>query len=426
VSELSDKRVLIYDAGGLFVSLALRLADTKQFAEVDYFREWQDGFCNGSELAVGCGLEEFGVGRLKYFWKDEDGSIPFMKYDLIVFPDVWQSDTIEYLRSIGRRVWGAGFKSDLEQSRWKTKELIKSIGLKSNSSEQIHGMTNLRVYLQEHENVFVKISAFRGMSETFQSLNYTQVKGKLDALDSSYGPIMEMIDYIVEEDIPDAKEVGYDGYCIDGEFPDKSFFGYEIKNKAYFGKLVDYDDLPDEVKEANTELSYHMDGYRQFWSTELRNGAVIDITARHASPAGETFCQSFDNLPEILWYGAEGKLVHAESSAKYVAQIILASEWAESHPLAIQFPDEVRPFIKIFNHLRHDKVDWCIPDETRASEIASVVGLGDTPEEACKMAKEMSEKVTGQGLHCESDALDKAVQEMEDANESEPTSSDAT
>lgn len=405
--NLTDKKVVVYDSGGLFVSLAERLASMKAFAEVDYFREWQDGFCNGSELAIGFGLQEFGVNRLKYFWPNMD------KYDLFIFPDVFHGDLQEYLRSIGKRVWGAGNKGELEQSRWNTHELIKEIGLPANDAEQIHGITNLRSYLKEHENVFVKISTFRGMSETFESKNYIQSKDQLDELESRYGAIMELIDFVVEKDIPDAEEVGYDGYCIDGEFPNNSFFGFEIKNKAYIGKLVDYDELPDEVKKANTKLSYYMDGYRQFWSTELRNGIVIDITARHASPAGETFCQAFDNLPEILWFGAEGKLVHAETSAKFVAQIILCSPWAENHPIAIQFPESIRQVVKIYNHCRINGADYCIPDETRAKECGSVVGLGKTIDEACKAAKDAAQQVSGFQLKPEIDSLDKARQEME-------------
>lgn len=405
--DLSLKKVLCYDDGGLFVSLALRVAELKAFGQVDYFREWQDGFCDGSNLMVGTGLEEFGVGRLKYFWPALDD------YDLFIFPDVWNPDLQEYLRGLGKRVWGAGNKATLEQSRWQTKQLLKDIGLPDNKAVQIHGMTNLRAYLMENENVFVKLSAFRGMAETFPSKNYTQVKSQLDQLDADYGPIMEAVDFIVEKEIPNADEVGYDGYCIDGEFPDNAFYGFEIKNKAYVGKLVDYDELPDEVKEANTKLSFHMDGYRQFWSTELRNRFVIDITARHASPAGETFCFAFDNLAEILWYGADGVLVHTKTKAKFVAQIILSSPWAPTHPLAIEFSEDIRASVKIYNHCRADGVDYCLPDDTAAEEVGSVVAAGETLKEACDKAKEAAEKVSGYQLHAHCDALDLAVEEME-------------
>ena len=409
--NLKDKKVLVFD-NGLFVSLAERLANMKAFAQVDYFRDWQDGFCDGRELIVGSGLEEFGVNRVKYFWPVVND------YDLFVFADCWHGDLQEYLRSIGKRVWGAGNRSDLELARWKTKQLMGEVGLPVNSSEQIQGLENLRVYLQKHEDVFVKISAFRGLGETFESESYDQSKGQLDELRSKYGAMMDMVMFIVEKKIPDAKEVGYDGYCIDGEFPNSSFWGVEIKDKAYFGKLVDYDKLPQTVRDANTKLSYHMDGYRQFWSTELREkdgkGYVIDITARHASPAGETFIQACENLPEVLYYGADGKLIHAEWSAKFAAQIIFCSEWAESHWQAVEFPEEVRPFVKLYNHCRVDGMDYVVPQLADMKQVGSVVGLGNTPDEARNAAKEIAKQVKGYDLEAETDALDKAVKEMED------------
>jgi len=429
--DLSQKTVCVYDGGGLFVSLALRLAELKVFKGVWYFREWQDGFCDGRELAIGCGLEDYGVQRLKFFWKDPDtGRCPMQDFDLIIFPDCWQPDLIEYLRSIGKRVWGAGFKSDLELARWKTKQLIGDLGLPVNPSKQIHGLENLRTYLKENDDVFVKVSALRGLGETFASDNYEMSRGQLDELRSKYGALMDVVDFIVEKKIPDAEEVGYDGYCIDGEFPDQAYFGWEIKDQAYLGKLVDYDDLPDSVKEANTALSYHMDGYRQFWSTELRekdgNGYLIDITARHASPAGETFCQAFENLAEILWYGAEGKLVHGKTDALYVAQIIICSEWAEEHCLGLFFPEEIRPFVKIYHHCRIEGVDYCMPQLAKMKQVGSVIGLGKTVEEACEMAKENAKQVKGYDLDIEVDALEKAVKEMEKSIGSATASPDAT
>lgn len=409
--DLSSKRVLVFD-NGLFVSLALRLAATKKFASIDYFREWQDGFCDGRELIIGTGLEEFGVGRLKYFWPYID------EYDLFVFPDCWNGDLQEYLRSIGKRVWGGGVKSQLELSRWKTKELIEKAGLPLNDSSKIHGLENLRVFLQQNEDVFVKISALRGLGETFESQNYDMSKGQLDELRQKYGAMMDEIDFIVEKKIPDAVEIGYDGFCIDGEFPNSAFIGAEIKDQAYFGKLVNYEELPDSVKETNTKLSEHMNGYRQFFSTEIREkngeGFLIDVTARHASPAGETYCQAFDNLPEIIWSGANGELIHPETESKFCAQIILCSEWAEKHSYSVFFPDEIRPFVKLYNHCRIEGADIVMPQLASMKQIGSVVGLGKTVEEAVESAKERAEQVEGYDLEMEGDALDKAVEEMEE------------
>lgn len=417
--DLSSKSVLVYD-NGLFISLAERLVG--HFGKVGYFCPWVSGFPDGRELVIGSGLE--GIDRVKYFWNELNN------YDLFVFPDVWDGDVQEYLRSIGKRVWGAGEKSHLELSRWKAKELIKECGLPLVESEKVHGIENLRIYLKENEGVFVKISALRGLGETFASENYEQSKGQLDELRSKYGALMDAIDFIVEKKIPDAEEVGYDGYCIDGEFPNSSFVGVESKDCAYFGQFVDYDELPDSVKEVNTALSYHMEGYRQFWSTEIREkdgaGYLIDITARHASPAGETFIHAANNLPEILWHGAAGELVHMESEFKYAAQIIMCSEWAEEHCQQVTFPEEIRPFVKLYNHCMIDGSDYVVPQIAKMKQIGSVIGLGNTPEEACDAAKEYAEQIKGYDIESEADSLDECVETLAKAMPSERSLIDAT
>lgn len=403
-TSYKDKSVLIID-NGLFVSLAELLVG--QFGRVGYFCDWQSSFPDGRELVVGSGLE--GIERVKYLWNQIDD------FDLIVFPDCWNGDLQEYLRRMGKRVWGSGMKADLELARWRTKELLENLSLPVNEVAQVKGITALREYLQAHHDVFVKISALRGLGETFESEKYDFSKGQLDELEAKYGPLMDMVTFLCEKKIPKAKELGYDGYCIEQEFPNSAFFGAEVKDKAYFGKLLDYDALPDEVKMVNTKLSYEMKGYRQFFSSELRNQYPIDLTCRHASPAGEAFLHAMTNLADVLWNGAEGKLVHAEWSAKFAAQIIICSEWAEEHPLLVEFPEEIRPFVKLYNHCRVDGKDWVIPQLARMKQVGSVVGLGDTPEAACKAAQERAEQIKGYDLEIESEALEKARKILEES-----------
>jgi hypothetical protein len=406
-----DKSVLVMDKG-MFTSLADVL--TQHFGRVGYFCDWQSSFPDGTNLVIGSGLN--GVDRLRYLWKrTEQNPYCIYDFDLIVFTDCWDGDLQEDLRSRGMRVWGAGMKSNLELARWKTKQHMREIGLPVNDSEQITGIANLRAYLKQNKDVFVKVSTFRGIGETFHAENYDQIKGKLDELETKYEPLMEVIEFVIEKSIPKAKELGYDGYCIDGEFPNSAFFGAEIKNKAYFGKLMDYDDLPDEVKTVNTKLSYSMDGYRQFFSTELRNEYPIDFTCRHATPCGEPYCRAMINLGDVLWNGAEGKLVHAEWNAKFAAQIVLCSEWAEEHPLLVEFPEELRQWIALYNHCRINGRDWVINDAQKAKEIGTVIALADTPEAAVKLCYERAKQIKGFMLYYDENALEQAVNEMEAA-----------
>ena len=407
--NLKEKSVCVYDGGGLFSPLAELLV--KDFGRVGYFVPWESSFPDGRELIIGSGLN--GVDRIKHFWDE------FNDYDLFVFPDVWHGDLQEYLRSSGKRVWGSGNQSMLELSRWHAKELIEKVGLPHKKDWQIQGISKLRDFLKNNTDVFVKVSQFRGLGETFYSKSYEDSKGMLDELESKNGAMMDVIYFVVEQAIPDALEIGYDGFSIDGKFPKKAFIGVEIKDKAYFGKLVDYDDLPESVRMVNDKFSSNMDGYRQFFSTEVREkdgkGYLIDLTCRQPSPAGEPELHTMKNLAEVLWEGADGKLVEPDYSSKFIAQVILCSEWAQSHFQPVHFPEEIRPFVKLYNHAIIEGVDYVINQVPKMKQIGSVIGLGNTPEEAIKTAKDNALKVSGFDIESEVDALDQAVKEMEES-----------
>ena len=407
MKKYQNKSVLVVDGGGLFSPLAELL--TKDFGRVGYFIDWQSGFADGRELLIGTGLKD--VEKVKYFWDVVN------EFDLFVFPDVWAGDMQEYLRSIGKRVWGAGKASSLELFRWKTREIMKEVGLPTKDAWAVTGITKLRDMLKTKKDVFVKISQFRGIHETFHSENYRQVKGLLDELESKFGAMLETIPFIVEEGIPDAREIGYDGFCIDGQFPKKAFIGVEIKDKAYLGKVINYDDLPDTVKDVNDKLAPYMKGYRQLFSTEVREkdgkGYLIDLTCRQPSPAGEPELHVMENLAEVMWEGSGGVLIEPEYRAKYVAQIILCSNWAMCHFQLVEFPEEVRPFVKLYNHAIIDGKDYVVPQIAPMKELGSVIGFGNTPEEAIKMAQKNAEKVDGFDVEKEVESLDKAAKLME-------------
>src|SRR5438445_198336 len=160
--------------------------------------------------------------------------------------------------------------------------------------------------------------------------------------------------------------------------------------------------------------------YRNTFSTELRDEYCIDLTCRHASPAGEVIVEAIENLPEVILAGAEGKLVEPEWSHKCGAQIIVTSEWAEEHTLLLDFPEEVRPYFKIYNHCRVDDegpigmADYFVPQLAKMKQVGSVVALADDPQEAIDLCKERAQLVRGFDIETEPDALDKACEEMEE------------
>lgn len=406
-----EKSVLVYDSGGLFCSMAELL--TQFFGRVGYFYPWETSFPDGRELMVGFGVP--GVGRVKYFDRE------YKNYDLIVFPDVWSGDLQEDLRQRGHRVWGSGMGSNLELQRWETKEKLKKLGMDMMPCEKLIGTRALREYLKDHPDQYVKISAMRGIGETCEAKTEDDIEGWLLELESRYRDIATLfLPFTVEQAIHDAKEVGYDGWNIDGEFPETAMFGIEKKDKAYFGTVCPYDDLPQGVLDVNGELWKLLSEYqyRQFFSTEIREkdgkNFVIDLTCRHASPAGEVILSNCDNLAEVLWFGAEGKLIKPEFRHQFGAQLILTSEWAEEHCQLITFPEELRSQIKLYNHCVIDGRDWVIPQVAKMKHLGSIVTLADTPEEAVELCKEAAEEVSGFDVEYDPDALDHAVEEMKE------------
>jgi predicted RNase H-like HicB family nuclease len=397
--------ILIYDHGW-FTSLAERLA--RDGNRVGYFSPWQDGHLpDGQELIVGYGLD--GVERIKYFHKARHD------FDTIVFPDVWNADLQEDLRDQGCNVWGSGWGSSLELERWKTHQLLGELGLPRNDVVRVSGIAALRDYLKDHERVWIKISTLRGLDETWFSENYTLSEAKLNDIACRYGVLAPMMDYLVEPDLPDAIEVGYDGYCVDGQFPDVAILGVEKKDQTYACEVKGYDELPEEVRAVNDGLSKTLGEahYRNWFSTEIRDDKLIDVTARHASPAGETYCELIRNLSSVIEAGARGQLLEPEIEDTFGCQILLRSEWAEKHPLAVQFPDEIRPFVKLYHHCRVDGLDWVIPQGLKdMKEIGSVVATGSTMEEAKELCQERARQVHAMKLESCEDSLDEAIEEV--------------
>ena len=411
--NLTDKSVLIVDRG-LFVSMAQSLVG--RFGKVGYFAYWESGFTDGRELVIGEGLD--GIERVKYFEQS------YHDYDLLIFPDVYDGWMVKDLRDAGCRVWGSGLGSELELLRWKTKERFKEVGLPVVESHRVQGVDELRSFLQEHETSggwYVKVSLLRGLGETWHAKNYAQAKPFIDYFEAKNGALSHLIHFILEAPIPDADEVGYDGFCVDGQFPASSMFGYEIKDSAYLGYVSARDALPDNVKRVNDALSPALAElqYRNFFSTELRNEFCIDLTCRHASPAGEVLVENLENLDEVLWFGAEGKLIEPEFKNQYGAQLILSSEWARDQWQLVQFPDEIRPFVKLYNHCRIKWSDYVVPQFVphfdRMKEIGSVVALANSPEEAIDLCKERAELVEGFKVSFEPEALDDALEEFKES-----------
>lgn len=407
LQDYKGKTCCVID-NGLFVGLAQTLSE--YFGKVYYYSPWRGPFVKSNSRLTGVGVP--GIIKIYDYWKVLD------EVDLWIFPDIYWGDLQVYLESLGKRVWGTRYGETLELDRKETKKYFKEIGIPIGKYRVITGIDKLRDFLKDNDDQWVKTSLTRGDFETFHSVNYKNIEPKLDELEYNLGAKKNIYEFIVEEGIPGAVEVGYDGYTVDGEFPTKAMSGCEIKDKAYIGVFQDYQDMPQQMIDINSKLSETLKKYRyrNFFCAEIRikNGDpfVIDPMTRMGSPPGELIQVMYTNLPDIFWYGAEGKCIDPTPSGKYGAELLIYSSWADKSWQAIQFPPALKDNIK-FRSLTVIKGEYyVVPQSVGLPEIGAVVAVGDTLKEAVDTVKEYAKHIEGYYIDMFPESLDEAEVEM--------------
>lgn len=408
--NLKSRTALVYD-NGIFAEFAVTLA--KSFGRVLYFCPWTNGYPKSNALLIGHGVE--GIDRVASPWPYFDD------VDIWIFPDVYEGELQEFLVAQGKRVWGSRLGAELELDRPHSKEQSKKLGIDVGPYKVITGLDALRAHLKKNDDQWVKISATRGDMETFGAKTYAHVEPRLDELEHNLGAKKKIMEFTVEEGINDAVETGYDGYVIDGKYPRGAMTGVEVKDEAYVMKVTSYDQLPVQVQSVNDKLKPALKryGYRGFISTEVRCTAdgkayLIDPCCRLGSPPSELYQNLIANIAEVIWYGAEGIVIEPEFVAKWGAEVLLISEWADQNWQHITFPPEIRDNVKLRNFCRIEDEYYVIPQWTGSAEIGAVVAMGATADEAIAECKRLCELVEGHLLDKPVDALDIAREKLDE------------
>ena len=408
-------RCLVIDHG-LFTAFAVRLAEEH---DVRYFVPYSDrSFPIPGPAFLGEGLK--GVERVGN-WEEN------LDVDFVVIPDVGFMYLAEHIRSMGIPVWAAGLGEKLEVQRWRAKETMRELGLPVGKCALVTGMPALREYLEQNDDVYVKISAFRGVAETFHSPSWAHSEQRVNELWDALGGICNVFPFVIEHKVESVVEAGYDGYCIDGKFPSTCLTGVEVKDCGYVGAVRDYAKLSEPVKVVNELLTPFLKeaGYKQFFSTEIRvteegTPYLIDLTTRCPAPPSALVWEMVDNVGEIVEAGANGVLVDPVWRAKYGALAIIKSSFAEERWLPVSCDPEVERWIKWRNACKVEDMTYIVPTTgVRMCEVGDCIGMGDTMEEAIKNCQEHAKGVKGLDIKVNTDALPAALKEIENAEEND-------
>jgi len=403
--NFEDKTILVYDQG-LYPFVAEKLAES--FGRVLYFAEYRRAFPSSKDWQIGSGL--IGVERIDNPWDYYD------EIDLWIFPDVYHGPLQEWLRGQGKRVWGSGRAEELELNRWSTRQKIIAAGLPVPEATRVIGLSALRELLVEEEDLYVKVSRWRGDFETFHHVNYGITKTWIDGLEHQLGPVGATVEIVVESPTHDPEdtvvEVGYDGFQVGGVYPAVAAFGYERKDASYLGQVREYDLFPKPMLRVNEAFAKYFGDAACNFSNEIRIGEdqepyLIDPCLRCGSPPSESYIEIYENWDEIFWEGSEGRLAEPIPKARYMAQIVLHSEHVVKDWLPIFYPKRLGPWVKIHNKCVVDGQVWSAPGGFR--EFGSVVAHGDSVSKTIDLVIDRAKEIQALDLEMDEASLEEAL-----------------
>ncbi len=413
MENLKDKTALVFDNGN-FVSFAQRLS--REFGHVLFYSPWNfNAFPDSNAFLTGEGFDD--IERVDSFFDYLETA------DIIIFLDTYQGDLQEHLVKLGYRVWGSRKGEQLELDRLGTINLMKKLGLLTPEVDKVVGLPKLREYLKQNEDIYVKVSKFRGDMETWCAKNYKLSEPMLDELEHRLGAKKLIAEFLCFKGIDAEVETGLDIYTIDGEYPKIVPLGAELKDLGFAATYQEYDKLPkvltgffDKMKPTFKFYNYRGDFSSESRVTKDGKSYMIDATARKPSPPSELSQEMILNWGEIMWHGAGGVLIEPVYAGKYGIEIIIKSSWAEKNWQAISYPDDIEQWVKLKNCCMIKGQRYVIPQKYELNEIGAVVAIGKSMDEAIEKVKEYISKIEGYGLSIQTesviDRLSEAIEKM--------------
>jgi predicted RNase H-like HicB family nuclease len=377
MKELSQSTVCVIDYG-TFLDLAVKLSE--KFKRVLYYSPHETEYQDVKQCVIGTGIPT--VERVDDFL-DYLGEI-----DGFIFTDIAHGGLQRYLRSIGKPVWGSFGGTDLELYRTRFQDMLAEVGLPVAPTKKVVGMKALEIMLKAEKDKWIKVNRFRANIETWHHIDYEHSVPMLNYMRDEFGGVSDKVVFVVQDPIPEAQEVGYDGFSVDGKYPNKSFQGYEKKNELYLGSWLPNEEMPEIVTRVNEAIAPVLRdlGYRNCVATEIRDEFFIDITPRHAGQTQEHLQETCTNWAEVIWAGAHGALLEPEFASKFAAEATLHYTGCDEDWKVLRIDDKAKKWFRLTGYCQDGDMYHFPPGKN--DEVGVVIGNGDTIEEAIDNLKE--------------------------------------
>lgn len=406
-SELANKTVLFFDASAGFTQMAEAVVG--DFARVLYYSVWETAFPLSRNYIPGTGLD--GIERVDDFFDALDQA------DLVVFSDVGNGGLQEYLRRQGMPVFGSGAAAIVERDRWYLKSICQRYELNCAEAMPVTGIENLRMLLQAvTDEVHVKLTRFRGDTETFKHQDPADTERRLNELALKMEPYGDRAEFVVEQNIEGdpCVEVGADlPVTVAGAYPRDTTWGYEVKGEAYAGRVGP---LPERLRTVVDKLAplLRSYAYRGALCTETREtnkgSFLLDFTARFGNPPSALQRFMIGNWGELMWEAAHGRLIEPVWNAPIGVQVELRSEYIEKNPLRLSVDRWDRTVL--YGHCEADGAHYAV-SPAEGAECGAACGMGDTLAQAMAEAFEVAESVKGREIDWNVGALRELTEAIE-------------
>jgi hypothetical protein len=383
---MSKKTFLVMDMG-LYPQIADAMSDEGK-NRVLYHTPYETKDPHFKDFVVGKGFS-----HLEKVLYPEDY---YASADCICFLDVSGNSLCNFLRKIypEKSIWGSGLGERLENDRVLLKEWCAELGLPVNKYVVVKGVKALREHLKINKDKHVKCNIFRGDMESFHSPDYDSIESVLDELAVTLGSDQNEYDFIVEDTIKDALEIGCDVFFNGTEFIKPMFSGVEKHKNLYLAKVMEEIPVTGETLDAFTPLLQKMN-YRGALSTEemvvnKKEHYFIDGCCRLPNPLSALYPVMIENWSKFVYEIGLGHYIEPDIKYKYVGAFGLSSLAAKESYVKINikkgYEDKVR-YQMVTG--RGDK-NYAVPGW---EVVAILVAGGNTVEEVLDGLKEASEGV---------------------------------
>jgi hypothetical protein len=415
IKAISHATALVIDSG-IFLPVARKLGES--FGRVLYWSPDNPASPHFRDVVIGMGFPEI---ERETHPLDVKGQI-----DCCIFPDVDFRPYQQDMLAAGIPTWGGGRSEQLETNRGLFLKELEACGLPVPPHEIVPG-DKLRDYLEDKEDLWVKVDRWRGDWETFHWRNWAMDHVELEVRLMRFGPMVKLIPFYVFEPIETDLEDGADTHFVGGKWPTIVNHGMEKKNLAYLMTFCAFKDLPDPVREVHEKFGPVLEryGHRGPVSSEARivmdgDKAIpyfIDLTSRNGSPPHQLQTEMIENYAEVAYRGAQGECIDPVPAYQFGVQALVTAHGPSDEWSTVVIPKELDQWLKCgFCCFEDDALHFPPLPDQHGDDIGWLLGVGDTIEEALDNARE-HQAMLPDGLECDFSALADLLKEAHEAED---------